>query len=140
MAATLHRIIESEFVELKRLMDSTTEFLKAEGVDAQAVFRVNLTLEEIVTNVVKFGHEGDERPHPIDIAIHVNPETVEVVIIDEGREFNPVLHQRETPSEILTERTTGGLGIFLIKKLVGDMRYRREGNRNIVEVKTQRKP
>jgi anti-sigma regulatory factor (Ser/Thr protein kinase) len=61
------------------------------------------------------------------------------VIIDEGREFNPVVYQREVPSEILTERSTGGLGIFLIKKLLSTMNYRREGKRNIVEVKAERK-
>ena len=139
MPATFHQIIESDFAELKRLMDAATEFLEAQGVDAQAVFRINLTLEEIVTNIIKFGH-GDQAAHQIDIAVNVNPENVEAVIIDEGHEFNPVLHQMEKPSEILTERTTGGLGIFLIKKLLSTMNYRREGIRNIVEVKAQRKP
>jgi anti-sigma regulatory factor (Ser/Thr protein kinase) len=57
MAATFHRVIESDFAELKRLMDAATEFLEIEGVDPQAVFRINLTLEEIVTNIIKFGHD-----------------------------------------------------------------------------------
>jgi len=139
MAATFHQIIESDFAELKRLMDAATEFLEGRGVDAQAVFRINLSLEEIVTNIIKYGH-GDETAHPIDIEVNVNPENVEVVISDEGHEFNPVLHRREQPSEVLTERTTGGLGIFLIKKLLSTMIYRREGRRNIIEVKADRKP
>ena len=138
MAATFHQIIESDFAELKRLMDAATQFLEGQGVDAQAIFRINLTLEEIVTNIIKFGH-GDQTAHRIDIAVNVSPDNVEAVIIDEGHEFNPVLHEREAPSEILTERTTGGLGIFLIKKLLGSMKYRREGKRNIVEVRAQRK-
>jgi serine/threonine-protein kinase RsbW len=119
-------------------MDAATEFLEIEGVDPQAVFRINLTLEEIVTNIIKFGHD-DHTAHRIDVAVNVNPENVEAVIIDEGREFNPVVYQREVPSEILTERSTGGLGIFLIKKLLSTMNYRREGKRNIVEVKAERK-
>jgi anti-sigma regulatory factor (Ser/Thr protein kinase) len=110
MAATFHQSIESDFQALKGLMEAAEEFLQGQGVDAQAIFRIN-----------------------------VGAEAVEAVIIDEGYEFNPVLHQRQQPSEILTERATGGLGIYLIKKLLDNMNYRREGHRNIIEVKANRK-
>jgi anti-sigma regulatory factor (Ser/Thr protein kinase) len=139
MADTFHQIIGSDFADLKKLMNAATEFLEGQGVDAQVVFRINLTLEEIVTNIIKFGHT-DPSPHSIEIEVKVNAEVVKAVIIDEGHEFNPVLHQMQKPSEVLTDRTTGGLGIFLIKKLLSSMNYRREGRRNIVEVKAERKP
>ncbi len=139
MTATFHQVIESDFEALKKLMDAATEFLENHGVDAQAVFKINLTLEEIVTNIIKFGHDNAAE-HTIDIAVNVGPDVVEAVIVDEGHEFNPVLHQMQTPSTVVSERTTGGLGIFLIKKLLSSMIYRREGQRNIVEVKAQRKP
>jgi anti-sigma regulatory factor (Ser/Thr protein kinase) len=138
MTATFHQVIESDFGALKGLMDGATEFLESHEVDAQAVFRINLTLEEIVTNIIKFGH-ADATGHMIDVALKVQSDVVEAVIVDEGHEFNPVLHRMETPSTVLSERTTGGLGIFLIKKLLSSMNYRREGQRNIVEVKAQRK-
>jgi serine/threonine-protein kinase RsbW len=137
MAATFHQSIESDFQALKGLMEAAEEFLQGQGVDAQAIFRINLTLEEIVTNIIKFGN--NEAEHKIDVAVNVGAEAVEAVIIDEGYEFNPVLHQRQQPSEILTERATGGLGIYLIKKLLDNMNYRREGHRNIIEVKANRK-
>jgi anti-sigma regulatory factor (Ser/Thr protein kinase) len=138
MSATFHQVIESDFEALKRLMDAATEFLEDHEVDAQAVFRINLTLEEIVTNIIKFSH-ANATDRTIDIAVHVGPDVVEAVIVDEGHEFNPVLHQMATPSPAISERNTGGLGIFLIKKLLSSMIYRREGQFNIVEVKAQRK-
>ncbi len=139
MTATFHQVIESDFDALKQLMDAATEFLESHEVDAQAVFKINLTLEEIVTNIIKFGHINAE-DHTIAIAVNVGPDAVEAVIVNEGHEFNPVLHQMQTPSTAISERTTGGLGIFLIKKLLSSMHYRREGQRNIVEVTTKRKP
>jgi anti-sigma regulatory factor (Ser/Thr protein kinase) len=138
MPATFHQVIGNDFTELKNLMDAATAFLEEQGVDAAAVFRINLTLEEIVTNIIKFGHDDDDL-HPIDIAVKVDAEIVEAVIIDEGHAFNPVEHQRTEPAEALMERTTGGLGIYLVKKLLSGMHYRREGQRNIVEVKSQRR-
>jgi anti-sigma regulatory factor (Ser/Thr protein kinase) len=138
MPATFHQVIGNDFDELKTLMDAATAFLEGQGVDAAAVFRINLTLEEIVTNIIKFGHD-DADLHTIEVAVSVDTEIVGAVIIDEGNAFNPVEHQRAEPAEALAERTTGGLGIYLIKKLLSGMHYRREGQRNIVEVKAQRK-
>jgi serine/threonine-protein kinase RsbW len=139
MTTTFRQSIESDFPALKELMDAANKFLESQNVDAQAAFRINLTLDEIVTNIIKYGYTSPGE-HTIEVAINVDADVVEAVISDEGHEFNPVLHQRKKSSEILTERTTGGLGIHLIKKLLCSMNYRREGQRNIVQVKARRKP
>jgi serine/threonine-protein kinase RsbW len=138
MDAVFHQTIADDFAQLKILMDAAGEFLEKEGVDVTAVFRINLTLEEMVTNIIKFGDNAPGRPG-IDVTLTVGPKEVTAVIAHEGHEFNPVLHERRQQPERLLDRETGGLGIYLIKKLLGSMEYRREGSRNIVQVKTQRK-
>jgi anti-sigma regulatory factor (Ser/Thr protein kinase) len=51
---------------------------------------------------------------------------------DRGREFNP-LEIGEPDLDIpLEERKLGGLGIHLVKKMVDEAKYRREGDRNIL--------
>ena len=139
MNASFHQIIANDFTNLGGLMEGATEFLESQGVDAQAVFRINLTLEEIVTNIIKFAHDPPTR-HSIEVTLDVGTQEVKAVISHEGYEFNPVLHERQQPAERLIDRDTGGLGIYLIKKLLGSMSYRREGARNIVEITTARKP
>jgi len=138
MDAVFHRTIADDFAELKVLMDDAGGFLEQQGVDVTAVFRINLTLEELVTNIIKFGANAPAGSH-IDVTLTVGPKEVTAVITHEGYEFNPVLHERKQQPERLLDRETGGLGIYLIKKLLGSMEYRREGSRNIVQVKTQRK-
>jgi anti-sigma regulatory factor (Ser/Thr protein kinase) len=137
MDAAFHQSIANDFPELKVLMDAASEFLENQAVDTRAIFRINLTIEEIVTNIIKFGYDTQGR-HNIDVEIKVGAAEVRALISHEGYEFNPVLHERAQPPEELLERETGGLGIYLIKKLLDNMDYRREAGRNIVEVKTPR--
>jgi anti-sigma regulatory factor (Ser/Thr protein kinase) len=139
MNATFHQVITNDLENLHGLMDGASEFLESQEVDARSVFRINLVLEEIVTNIMKYGYDVPGR-HQIEVALKVSAEEIFVVISDDGREFNPILHEKQTPAAELLERQTGGLGIHLIKKLLDSMEYYREGGRNIVQVKTKRNP
>ena len=59
-------------------------------------------------------------------------EHIEMEFEDRGREFNPLEIGEpdfETPVE---ERQLGGLGIHLVKKMMDETKYRREGDRNIL--------
>ena len=57
MNPSFHQTIANEFANLGGLMDRATEFLESQGVDAQAVYRTNLALEEMVTNIIKYGYD-----------------------------------------------------------------------------------
>ena len=97
MDAVFHRTIADDFAELKVLMDDAGGFLEQQGVDVTAVFRINLTLEELVTNIIKFGANAPAGSH-IDVTLTVGPKEVTAVITHEGYEFNPVLHERNSSS------------------------------------------
>jgi serine/threonine-protein kinase RsbW len=119
-------------------MEGATTFLESQGVDAQAVYRINLALEEMVTNIIKYGYDEPGR-HKIEITLEVGAKEVSLVIVDDGHDFNPVLHERKPPAEKLEEREIGGLGIHLMKKLLDHMEHRREGGRNILGIKILRR-
>jgi len=127
MNAPFHQTIANDFADLSRLMEGATTFLESQGVDAQAVYRINLALEEMVTNIIKYGYDEPGR-HQIEVTLEV------------GHDFNPILQERKQPAEKLEDREIGGLGIHLMKKLLDHLEHRREGGRNILEIKARRKP
>jgi len=139
MNASFHQTIANDFADLKGLMEGATVFLESQGVDAQAVYRINLALEEMVTNIIKYGYDAPGR-HEIEITLDVGAKEVTAVIIDDGHDFNPVLRERKPPATRLEDREIGGWGIPLIKKLLDRMDYRREEGRNILEITTRRQP
>ncbi len=139
MNPSFHQTIANDFTALQALMDGATDFLESQGVDAQAVYRINLALEEMVTNIIKYGYDEPGR-HPIEVMIEVGEKEVTASIVDDGHDFNPVLQERKPPSEKVEDREIGGLGIHLMKKLLHRLEHRREEGRNILEITALRQP
>ena len=54
-----------------------------------AVYVVNLAIEEIVTNILKYGYD-DTAIHEILLRIEIHPGAVRLVLEDDGHEFNPL--------------------------------------------------
>ncbi|MCE0483568.1 MAG: ATP-binding protein [Methylacidiphilales bacterium] len=137
METTLRRTITNEVHELESLMNATTNFLEDQNVDAQAVYRVKLALEEMITNIIKHGYD-DYESHQIDVAIELRPEEIVGTITDDGHEFNPLEQELKNKNAALPERKVGGLGIHIIKELLNEVNYRRENEKNILEIKMRR--
>jgi serine/threonine-protein kinase RsbW len=133
MKNTFHRTIANELFDLESLMNATTNFLEDNGVDEQAVYRVNLALEEMVTNVIRHGYD-DYEGHSIDVSVEIMDNEVVAVIADDGHAFNPVEQERRPKAASLEEAKVGGLGIHILKTLLSAMTYKREGEKNILEI------
>ncbi len=107
MNATFHRSISNDLAALEGLMNEATSFLEAEQVEPAAVYRINLALEEIVSNVIKYGYDDPGR-HEIRLLLEITGEEVRAVIEDDGHEFNPLLQPVKNNIGPLEERQIGG--------------------------------
>jgi anti-sigma regulatory factor (Ser/Thr protein kinase) len=97
---------------------------------SKVVFNLNLVLEELVTNIIFYGYRDDES-HQIQIDFGLENEVIEVIIGDDGIEFNPFL--LDAPDDLnkpIEERKIGGLGIHFVKQLMDKYDYQRNNNRN----------
>lgn len=102
----------------------------------RAKYSAGLALEEMVTNIIKYGYD-DDGEHFIDIRISVNNQYVQLVFEDDGHPFDPT--QRPAPDvELLVDsHTVGGLGIELVRRICEHMTYEREDglNRLILQIR-----
>jgi serine/threonine-protein kinase RsbW len=100
-------------------------------IDIRHVLSLNLVLEEAFTNIVSYGYD-DEAEHIIDIYFLKDGENLEITVSDDGHEWDPTM--KEDPDITLSaeERPVGGLGIFLIRKMMDNVSYRRSDNLNIL--------
>ncbi len=114
------------------------EFLAAqlanEQLDADTLFDFNVAIEEVFTNIIKYGLKRRQADR-ISIRLKVDAESLEAEVIDTGMAFNPLSlndPDLEVPPE---DRKLGGLGIYLIKKLMDEVHYRRLEKRNILSMR-----
>ncbi|MGC1481534.1 MAG: ATP-binding protein [Chthoniobacterales bacterium] len=122
---------KNTFDDLVRLSRQSTNFLEEHNTPKSAIFAVELTIEELVTNTIKYGYEDDEE-HVIDVVVAKDDATVTVIVSDDGHEFDPLSAAAPDLESSAEDREIGGLGIHLLKNLMTDLRYERAGERNVV--------
>ncbi|MXW65758.1 MAG: ATP-binding protein [Gemmatimonadales bacterium] len=112
--------------EPRRVVDEVERFCLERGLSNDIIFRFQLSLDELLTNVVSYGFEGVKDDPVITVDIRLGDADIEITIRDNGQPFNP-LEDAETPDISLAaeDRPIGGLGIHLTKSFIDTLAYER---------------
>jgi serine/threonine-protein kinase RsbW len=121
--------VRNDVVELDRLNEFLAAFWASNQLPKDAMFDLNVVLEEIFTNVVFHGYR-DGGEHEIHVELALRDKMVSLTVEDEGIPFNPLHAPAPDETASIEERSIGGLGIHLVRKLMDGVQYAREGNRN----------
>lgn len=123
--------VTAEMSNLKRVRDFVTATAEQMSVDADATADLVLAVDELVTNIIKYGYLG--QAGPIEIAIHRAGEDVIIHLRDRAPGFDPTRVPPPDVTRPLDERPLGGMGIYLARTVVDDMTYQAgDGNGNEV--------
>lgn len=136
---TLARSFPNSLPGLERVIEELLAFLEQHGITGRTAYDVNLAVEEMATNVIKYGYD-DEGEHSIELAVELHPETVAVVLEDDGHEFDPLAAPPPDLELPVEDRQPGGLGIELIRQFAREMRYERLAGRNRLTIVFEREP
>lgn len=128
MTSTLH--IKNDPEQLALLYDFLEQQASNCGFDAALLMQIKLAMDEAVTNVIQYAYPGSEGDICIDMGCDNGQ--LKIVITDNGIQFNPLEKQEPDITLSLDERPIGGLGVFLVKQLMTDVRYDRSEGKNIL--------
>lgn len=120
--------------EITRLAGLVEDFGTQHGLPSSVVFDLNLSLEEVLANVISYAYD-DPHQRSVEVRLKVGRSQVWAEIEDEGREFNPLEAAPPDTEAGLDERRVGGLGIHLVRSLMDSVEYRREKGRNILTMR-----
>ncbi len=129
MSATLDLTVETRLEELDRLSAAVEDFGADDDWPPNLTFQVNLVLEELWLNVLNYGHAGGE--HEVDIRLTSDTEALTIEITDDGKPFDPFTEAPEpNVTGDLGDRAIGGLGVYLVRTMMDEWRYKREDGKN----------
>jgi sigma-B regulation protein RsbU (phosphoserine phosphatase) len=134
MSEELEIKLNNKVSEIGRFNQTLTEFARRHGLAPNVVHDLNLALEEIITNIISYGYT-DDREHEIRVRLSVQPGEIKAEVEDDGQPFNPVEAPEPDTTKSLEERKIGGLGIHLVRKLMDQIEYKRQGDRNLLTIK-----
>jgi anti-sigma regulatory factor (Ser/Thr protein kinase) len=137
MSAVSELRLRNQLAELRRTSEWVGEFARANQLPPALAHALELSLVEWVTNVISYAYP-DAREHWITIRLAIDTNEVRAEVTDDGRGFDPLTYPPVDTSAPLEKRAVGGLGIHMMRKLMDDVEYRREGERNIVTMVKRR--
>ena len=107
------------------------------GLDTMLTFNLNLVLEEAVTNVIMYAYpQNEDHTMTLKTWTEQSDNVIAFELKDQGKPFNPIEEAPEVDTTLSAdERQIGGLGIFLINKIMDEVAYRYEGGSNILIMK-----
>ncbi|MFQ6103883.1 MAG: SpoIIE family protein phosphatase [Candidatus Glassbacteria bacterium] len=114
--------IPAEELHLSQVRDFISDISSSLGFDAKDINSIKLAVDEGCTNIIRHAYRGMDTGF-IDILAVVKPTAVSFVLIDQGKSFDFKRASDPNLQTYMRIGKKGGLGIFLMKKLMDEVEY-----------------
>jgi len=113
--------------------------LAARNVSPERMADVELTTEELLTNIVR---ENTSRGGSVEVAVEclLSADAITLTFRDSGKPFDPLAHAPPDLAQDIADRAIGGLGIFIVRELADAVNYSFRDGRNVLEIRLRRTP
>lgn len=124
--------VPAEIGSIEAVTERVDALLEGAGCPIRARMQIDIAIDELFSNIARYAYAGE--PGDVRVLAEAGPGEAEITFADTGRPFDPL--SREDPDVTLSaeERQVGGLGIFMVKKSMDEVRYARVGDENRLTV------
>lgn len=132
--------INAEEAEMDNVLEFVENLLEDEelAADKEVSIRsaVDTAVDDIFKNIVSYAGRGRTEPVKVTIRAEVQsyPHQLIMHFIDNGHPYDPTAAAEPNTECDLKDRPCGGLGIFIVRKLMDQMSYRYKEGRNILRL------
>lgn len=124
-------IFTNDISEINRLNEFVEEIGNEFSLTPDVVFNLTLVLEEAVVNVINYAYPPGKK-ESIYLSARMHEGSIILVLTDTGVEFDPTISPDADITLSAEDRPIGGLGIFLIRQIMNEVRYDRVDGKNIL--------
>jgi serine/threonine-protein kinase RsbW len=112
----------ADFANLDSIRDFVGDAAERAGFSGKEMYSIKLAADEACSNIIEHAYAGIPDGE-IEIACDVENGQITIVIHDHGKEFDMSKVRQPNFSKNLSEREVGGLGVFLIHKLMDEVHF-----------------
>ncbi len=126
-------VLHNSVDQISQLTDFLQEIADEKGLDTSTAMNINLALEEAVTNVIMYAYpEGTDGL--VDLEAILRDDSLVFILKDNGTPFDPTAAPEADVTLSAEERKIGGLGIFLVRKIMDTVHYVRSDGQNVLSM------
>lgn len=127
-----HIHLSADYSQLQNLISWIRPHIKREIPDTQITLRLVIIAEEFFTNIAKYAYPGTKGD--ADVCFSADDSKVYITLCDFGIPFDPTKAPMPDITRPIDDRDLGGLGIFISKLWVDELRYERKDGKNILTI------
>jgi serine/threonine-protein kinase RsbW len=116
------KVFPGRFDSLSRISKFVVGAAGAAGLGEEAVYAVEMAVDEACTNIIEHAYGGEGRGD-IECTCQINHEGLTVTLRDYGSPFDPSNVPEPNVNAALEDREEGGLGLYLIRKLMDEVDF-----------------
>ena len=123
------RVFKADVKELDNLFEYSSRLLNQLDFSSRDVIMINTALEEIFVNVAHYAYDNEGT---VEITLSRANNKVSFVFKDNGKPFNPLERKDPNITASSDEREIGGLGIYMVKKIMDEVHYEYTNSQNVL--------
>lgn len=113
------------------------EKLEAADCSLKAQTQIDVAIDELFSNIAQYAYKNSDALGKASVDVEIvedEHKSVKITFTDNGKPYNPL--EKEDPDVTLgaEERDIGGLGIFIVKKTMDDMKYEYVDGKNVLTI------
>lgn len=120
---------------LPKVLGFVERHLEEIGCSPKIQMQVAVATEEIFVNIANYAYNPGKGKATVRVEVSESPVTITITFMDNGKPFDPTQKLDPDISLSAEERQIGGLGIFMTKKMMDDVRYEYSKGKNILTLK-----
>ena len=121
--------------ELDTVMQFVDQHLEATNCSQKVIGQVELAVEEIYTNIASYAYHPENGMAKIRCEVKGEPLQIIIGFSDEGKPYNPLKREMPDLTANVETREIGGLGIFLVRKMMDEVEYQFVDGKNILTIR-----
>ena len=126
--------ITADTEKLGAVLIFVDELLESVDCPIKTQMQIDVAIEELFVNIARYAYHIHKGKADISVWFDNDANTVYIEFCDKGVPFDPLA--KEDPDITLSaeKRKIGGLGIYMVKKSMDGMHYRRDDDKNILTI------
>ena len=134
MGSSKELVIEASTDKLDEVIAFVDTQLESYECSMKTQMQIDIAVEEIFVNIANYAYNPEIGDATIRVEVSNEPLAVAITFLDHGKPYDPLA--KEDPDVTLSaeERDIGGLGIFMTKKSMDNIRYEYKDGQNILTI------
>lgn len=130
----IHKLkVDASTEHLAKVRDFVAAHASQMGLSDKDISDVRLAVDEAYTNIIKHAYQN-KSSNPVEIEIGHNNSELWISLSDHGHPFDPSGYQEPDIFQRIKDKKRGGMGVYLIRKLMDHVQYNTRGKTNEIRM------